>query len=460
MMHRILFIDDDEDLRELVAQRLRKRGYDVTARPTAEAAKEELNNGTFDLVVTDVHLGQGTSGIELCEWVSANRPNVPVVVITAFGSMDLAVQAIRAGAYDFIPKPVEIEALVLSTTRAIQHRELREEVERLRQETEAPAHFEEILGESPEMQRVFHLVDRVARAEASVLLTGESGTGKELFARAIHQRSRRAEGPFLAISCAAMPETLLESELFGYQKGAFTDAKTSKTGLLAQANQGTFFLDELGELPLPLQPKLLRALEERRVRPVGGSQEVSFDTRFVAATNVDLEAAVEDGRFREDLYYRINVVHVRLPALRERGGDVLLLAQHFLDQYAKRAGSPVHGFSSAAAERLLGYAWPGNVRELRNCIERAVALAQHDKITVDDLPERIQRYRVKAVYIAADEPGELLPMKEVERRYIQRVLEAVNGSRTTAAKILGFDRKTLYRKLNRYGLDQGGDNDS
>jgi len=367
--------------------------------------------------------------------------------------MDLAVQAIRAGAADFIPRPVELDVLTITINRALQHRALRREVERLRDQREAPARFEQILGDSPPMQRIFALVDRVARSDASVLVTGESGTGKELVARALHQRSPRAGGPFMAVSCAAMPETLLESELFGYKRGAFTDAKTSKPGLLSQADQGTFLLDELGELPLPLQPKLLRALEERAVRPVGGTQEVGFDTRFVAATNVDLEAAVAQGQFREDLYYRINVVHIRLPPLRERGGDVLLLAQHFLRQFAARAGRPTVALSGEASERLLGYAWPGNVRELRNCIERAVALAQGHEITVDDLPQRIGQQRTRAVYVAAEEPGELLPMKEVERRYIKRVLAAVNGHRTVAAKILGFDRKTLYRKLSYYGID-------
>ncbi|MFH2010738.1 MAG: sigma-54 dependent transcriptional regulator [bacterium] len=457
MKHRVLIVEDDPSMREMLVLRLGKRGFEVTGCASAEEAQGRLDDSDFDAVVTDLNLGTGQSGTQLCEWIVANRPRLPVIVNTAFGSMDVAIEALRRGAYDFINKPVEIEVLAMSLQRAIQARALRDEVIRLRREAAATPKFEAIIGESPGMQRVFSLVERVAQTDASVLITGESGTGKELVARAIHQRSKRAAGPFLAVSCAAMPETLLESELFGYKKGAFTDAKTSKTGLLVQANGGSFFLDELGELPRTLQPKLLRTLEERCVRPVGGSAEVAFDTRLIAATNVELEQAAAEGLFREDLYYRINVVHIRLPPLRERGADVLALAQHFVEQFAARMDRKLTGFSQPAAQQLLSYTWPGNVRELRNCVERAVALTRNEEISPEDLPERIQSYEAKAILVAIDEPAEIVPMREVERRYIAQVLRAVNGSKTTAAKLLGFDRKTLYRKMTKYGL--GGPDD-
>jgi two-component system response regulator AtoC len=300
------------------------------------------------------------------------------------------------------------------------------------------------------MQNVGRLLDRIAESEASVLITGETGTGKEVVARTLHQRGRRSGGPFVAVNCATLPETLLESELFGHTRGAFTDARGARPGLFLQASGGTLFLDEIGDLPLGLQPKLLRALQERVVRPVGSDVDVPFDVRLLTATNRDLESAVEERRFREDLYYRINVVHVALPALRARGGDVLLLAQHFLEGFAAQSGKKVAGVSAPAAERLLAYGWPGNVRELQNCIERAVALTQYEHLTVEDLPERIRDYRRSHVLVGSDDPAELAPMEEVERRYVSRVMEAVAGNKTLAARILGFDRKTLYRKLEHY----------
>jgi two-component system response regulator HydG len=270
-------------------------------------------------------------------------------------------------------------------------------------------------------------------------------------AKALHKRGRRGQRPWVAINCAAMPETLLESELFGHARGAFTDARTARTGLFVEADGGTLFLDEIGELPLALQPKLLRALQERVVRPVGGTEEVPFDVRLIASTNRDLETAVDQGRFREDLYFRINVIHVTLPPLRARGTDVLLLAQHFLAEFAARAGKRISGLSPSAAERMLAYSWPGNVRELRNCMERAVALTQYEQITVDDLPEKIQAYRRSHVLVASDDPAELASLEIVERRYILRVMEAVGGNKTLAAQVLGIGRKTLYRKLEEYG---------
>jgi two-component system response regulator HydG len=312
------------------------------------------------------------------------------------------------------------------------------------------------VGQSAAIRKVYDLVERVAESDVSVLITGESGTGKEVIAQALHRRSRRSHGPFVAINCTAMAESLLESELFGHVRGAFTDAREARTGLFAQAKGGTLFLDEIGDMPVTLQPKILRALQERRIRPVGGNAELPVDVRILAATNRDLEAAIEEKRFREDLYFRLNVIQIPLPPLRSRAGDVLPLAQHHLEAFAERAGKPIKGIAPAAAATLAAYAWPGNVRELQNCIERAVALARFEQIVVDDLPEKIRNYRPSHVLVAGDDPAELAPMEEVERRYIVRVLEAVRGNKAAAARILGFERKTLYRKLERWGLDRGG----
>jgi two-component system response regulator AtoC len=448
----ILLVDDDRDLCETLALGLRNRGYDVAWRTSAAEAMAVLDVEPYDAMLTDVNM-RGSSGIDLCAHVVERRPDLPVLVLTAFGSMETAVQAIRAGAYDFINKPVEMDALVIALDRAIGTKRLREEVKRLRDQAGAVrARPADLVGDSEAMQRVHDLIERIADSDVSVLVTGESGTGKELVARALHAQGRRARGPFVAINCAAVPEHLLESELFGHVRGAFTDAKEARAGLFQQATGGTLFLDEIGDMPLPLQPKLLRVLQERTVRPVGASQEIPVDVRIVTATNRDLEDAIEERRFREDLYFRINVVQLPLPPLRARGGDVLLLAQHFIGRFASRAGKNVVGISPAAAERMLAYAWPGNVRELQNCIERAVALTRYDHVAVDDLPEKIRDYRRSHVLVASDDPSELVPMEEVERRYILRVMEAVQSNKTAAARILGYDRKRLYRKLEKLGI--------
>jgi len=447
----VLIVDDDQSMCETLEAGLVRRKFKVTWRTSGVEALELLASTDVDTVVTDVNM-QDMNGIELCERIVANRPDVPVVVITAFGNMETAIAAIRVGAYDFIIKPLEIDALALAIERAIQHRSLREEVKRLRRMVEESRRVDELLGSSPAIKKVYELLDQVVDSTASVLVTGESGTGKELVARALHERSRRKDGPFVAINCAAMPEALLESELFGHVRGAFTDARAARTGLLVQADGGTLLLDEIGDLPLPLQPKLLRALQERKVRPVGGDEEIPFDVRLVATTNRDLESAVEEERFREDLYFRINVIHVKMPPLRARGGDVLLLAQAFIDRLAAQAGKHVTGISPVAAERLMAYSWPGNIRELQNCIERAIAITGYEKIAVDDLPEKIRGYRSSHVLVASDDPSELVPLEEVERRYILRVMEATGGNKTMAAQILGLTRKTLYRKLERYGV--------
>jgi two-component system response regulator HydG len=447
---RILTVDDDQSTCELLQSGLSRRGFEVAWRTTADEALSLLALQDFEAVVTDLHM-QGMDGIELCRRIVQNRPDIPVVVVTAFGSMEAAVAAIRAGAYDFITKPFEMDQLALTLERAVKHHALQDEVKRLRQAVDESRRFDDMIGKSPPVQEVFDLLSRVAETEATVLITGESGTGKELIAHALHKRGRRREGPFVAVNCAAMPEQLLESELFGHVKGAFTDAKAARTGLFVTAQGGTLFLDEIGEMPMGMQVKLLRALQERTVRPIGGSAEIPFDTRIVAATNRDLESEVAEGRFREDLFYRINVVRIHVPPLRARGSDVLLLAQNFIERFARVNDKRVTGLSSGAAEKLLAYSWPGNVRELQNCMERAVALTRFEHIVVDDLPEKIRDYKASAVIVDSEDPSDLLSMDEVERRYILRVLEAVGGNKTQAAEVLGFDRKTLYRKLERFG---------
>ena len=449
MSARILLVDDDRSLCEWVEAALTKRGLTLTSRTSADQGFALLDAEDFDVVIADLNM-RGMNGLELCQRIAGSRPDTPVIVITAFGSLETAVAAIRAGAYDFITKPFEIEALHLTLNRAIAHRALRQEVRRLRRAVTEASRYGELLGASSAMRKVYDLLDRVAETDTSVLITGESGTGKELVARAIHQRSRRATGPFVVINCSAMPETLLETELFGHVKGAFTDARSARTGLFLQADQGTLFLDEIGDLPLPLQPKLLRALQERKVRPVGSDTEVAYDARLIAATNRDIELAVEEHRFRDDLYYRINVLQVHLPPLRERGSDILLLAQHFIEKYAAGANKPLAGLTPEAAEKLMSYGWPGNVRELQNCIERAVALARFDHIVVEDLPEKVRAYRASRVLLGGEDPTDVLPLEEVERRYILWAVDALGGSRTLAAQKLGVDRKTLYRKLGQY----------
>jgi two-component system response regulator HydG len=373
--------------------------------------------------------------------------------MTAFGSLDSAVSAIRAGAYDFINKPVQIDVLAIAIDRAARTRALREEVRRLRS-TAASGPSDDLIGRSAAMRAVSELIERVADSEATILITGESGTGKEVVANAIHRRSRRARGPFVAVNCTAMPETMLESELFGHARGAFTDAREARAGLLVQARGGTVLLDEVGDMPLALQPKILRVLQERKVRPLGSTTEVAIDVRVIAATNRDLEGAIEKKRFREDLYFRLNVIHIPLPPLRARASDVLPLAQHMLETFATRSGKAIAGIAPAAAQKLLAYNWPGNVRELQNCIERAVAFARFDQILVDDLPEKLRDYRPTNVLVVGDDPAELVPMEEIERRYVLRVLAAAQGNKAAAARILGFERKTLYRKLERWGVTE------
>jgi two-component system response regulator HydG len=377
---------------------------------------------------------------------------MPVILITGFGTMETAIGAIRSGAYDFIPKPFEIDQLVLSIERAMTLSRLKEEVQRLRRAVADAQTFGELLGGSPRMMALYGLLEKVSGVDTPVLVTGETGTGKELVAQALHRRGPRAKGPFVVVGCAALPEPQLERELFGAAASGDDGKGPPVPGAFVAAGGGTVFLDDIDELPPGLQPKLLRALQERAVRPVSGSAEVPFDARIITATPRDLETMVEEGKFREDLFFRINVIQVAVPPLRARGGDVLLLAQHFVEQFAARTNKRVIELSPAAAEKLLAYPWPGNVRELANSIERAVALASFDRIAVNDLPEKIRQHRSTHVIIGGDDPTELVSLEEMERRYVLRVHQSVGGNKSAAARILRIERKTLYRMLERWGI--------
>lgn len=446
----VVIVDDDRDMCELLEIDLRNRGFEVSSHSSAQDALLALRDGEVDVVLSDLRM-PGMTGLELCGNVASNRPDIPFVMVTAFGSMESAVGALRAGAYDFVTKPIDLDVLEFTLDRAIRHRRLQRRVEVLQQAAGRVDQSDELVGDSAAMKRVRADLALLKETDSSVLITGESGTGKELVARALHRQSTRQANPLLAVNCAALPEHLLESELFGHARGAFTDARSESKGLILEANHGTLLLDEIGDLPLSLQPKLLRVLEQRAVRRVGGSQEVAFDVRILAATNRDLESAVEEGRFRSDLYFRINVVQVHVPPLRSRGTDILVLAQQFLEEFASRSSKGVTGLSEAVAERLLEYPWPGNVRELRNAIERAVTLTRYDRLGIEDLPEKLRSYRASHVIVGGEDPTELLPMEEIEKRYIGHVLKSTGGNKSLAARVLGFDRKTLYRKLERYG---------
>jgi two-component system response regulator HydG len=442
----ILIVDDDDDTAVLLRDSLRKRGFAVDAVNSAQQCLEYLRTDPADVVVTDVQMS-GMSGIELCQELRQRYPDLLPLVLTGQGGLDTAIAAIRAGAYDFITKPVKVDALAIAVGRALEHLNLKREVTRLRRYKDSALSIDGIAGSSPAIRETIEMIRRVADSDATVLVTGESGTGKELVARALHSLSARRDQPFVAVNCAAMPAPLLESELFGHLRGAFTDAKRSRAGLFVQAGAGTIFLDEIGEMPIEMQVKLLRVLQERKVRPVGGDEEVPFEARVVTATNRDLETEVDEKRFREDLFYRINVVAIPVPPLRARAGDILLLAQYFLKRIAGRTNKPVQGISGPAARLLMDYDWPGNVRELENCMERAVALCRLDEVTVDDLPAKVQEHQSSKIVITTESPGELITLDEMERRYVRQVLNAVGGNKTHAARILGIDRRSLYRRL-------------
>jgi DNA-binding NtrC family response regulator len=456
----ILVVEDDAAMREMLREALDDDGYAVETAAGGRAGIERVKRGGVDLVVSDVKMPD-LDGIDMLREMKAVTPSPHVITITAFGSIDTAIRAVKLGAFDYITKPFEVDQLLLSVEKALAERALRSEVARLRDEVQRSYRFGNIIGRSSAMQEVFGLVRRMAGSSASVLITGESGTGKELVAKSIHWNSPRKARPFVAINCAAIPDTLLESELFGYKRGAFTDARADRAGLFVEAEGGTLFLDEIAELSPAVQAKLLRVLQEREIRPLGAARAERVDVRVIAATNNDLEARRKSGTFREDLYYRLNVIHVHLPPLRERAEDILALSEHFLGQSAGRAGKEIRGFHEAAKKALLAHGWPGNVRELENVVERAVALAETGQVRLEDLPAVVRDRR-------PDEPGpgadplegalaRRLTLDELEREYIQRVLAAESGNKTRAAQRLGLDRKTLYRKLEEYAAAARGE---
>jgi len=440
----ILIVDDEEVTAELLCDALRDRDFDVDAVNSAAACLDRVRAGGVDLVVTDVQM-PGMNGIELCSVLNERHPDVLSIVLTGVGDLETAIGALRAGAYDFLTKPVKSEFLAVAIRRALEHLALKRYVKRLTSNAQQHAPIPGIAGSSSALRETTMQIRQFADTDATVLIMGESGTGKELVARALHDLSPRRDEPFVAINCAAMPAPLLESELFGHVRGAFTDAKTSRSGLFVQAGRGTILLDEIGDMPLEMQVKLLRVLQERTVRPVGGDEEIPFDARVITATNRDLAFEVEEKRFREDLYHRINVVAISVPPLRERAGDVLELTRHVLARIAVRSKRPVVAVSPEAARKLIDYDWPGNVRELENSLERAVAVSNGGEITVRDLPAKIQQYECIRLELPTAVSAEMVTLDEMQRRYVRFVLNTVGGNKTHAARILGMDRRSVYR---------------
>ena len=441
----VLVVDDDADMRSLLCDVLQGRGHQCLGVGSGDEALQQLSEEDYAVVLTDLRM-KGMQGTELLMEVKQRYPDIGVILMTAFGTVETAVDAMRHGASDYLTKPVKTEELVRVVERAIREAALRREVSRLRKEVHKEYSFHQILGKSKSMQAVFELIRRVADSPTNVLITGESGTGKELVAKAIHYNSDRRDAPFVPVNCAAIPEQLLESELFGHMRGSFTDAKVDKRGLFEEAQKGTLFLDEISELPLMLQAKLLRAIQEREIRRVGATKSIPVDVRIIAATNLNLVDEVKNKRFREDFYYRLNVIELRLPPLRERREDIPILVDAFLKKCASARGRQVKGLSEPALAMLADYAWPGNVRELENVIERAVTLSHGDIIGAEDLPIQVQGARGDRRIL--DEAAErTLPLHEVEKEYIVKILEKTGGNKYQAAHVLGIDRKTLYRKL-------------
>jgi DNA-binding NtrC family response regulator len=450
----LLVVEDDTAMRTMLREALEDDGYTVETASGGRAGIERVKQGGIDLVVSDVKMPD-LDGLDMLREIKAVSPSPHVITITAFGSIDTAIRAVKLGAFDYITKPFDVDQLILSVQKALDERALRSELARLRDEVSRNYRWGNIIGKSAVMQEMFALIRRLSRSTASVLVTGASGTGKELVAKALHFNSPRRERPFVAINCAAIPDTLLESELFGYKRGAFTDARSDRAGLFVEADGGTLFLDEIAELSPALQAKLLRVLQEGEIRPLGAARSQKIDVRVVAATNKDLEERLANGSFREDLFYRLNVIHIHLPALRDRADDILPLAEHFLATATSKAGKDIRAFHEAAKKVMLGYGWPGNVRELENVVERAVALTEGTLIRVEDLPV-LPGTRARPVDADGEQDplaaaaGRGLTLAELERDYIMCVLAAEGGNKTRAAQRLGLDRKTLYRKLEEY----------
>jgi DNA-binding NtrC family response regulator len=450
---RLLVVDDDRDMRDSLAEVLTDEGYTVDTCPTGTAALGVIEKNRPDLLITDLIMN-GMQGMELLRAAKQRDPHLAVVVITAFGTIESAVEAMRLGAFYYLTKPFKSMDLLLLVERALEEKALRTEVQRLRREVVDHYQFDRIIGKSAAMQRVFSLLTRLRESQIDVLLTGESGTGKDLVARSLHYQSPRREGPFVAVNCAALPDQLLESELFGYVRGAFTDARGDKKGLFVEAHGGTLFLDEVGELPLAVQAKLLREIEDKEIRPLGATKSEKVDVRIIAATNRDFKQAVTEGRFREDLFYRLNVIEIHLPPLRERPEDLPILIQHFMEHSTQP--TQAKRLSAEALRLLLSYSWPGNVRELKNVIERALVLCQGEEITEADLPPALmvtngQGTNLRAAFLSQRS------LADIERDYILVGMELTNGNKKEVADTLKIDRKTLYRRLDEYGWSAARD---
>jgi len=442
--HFVLVVDDDRAMRDMVVALIEDAGHRAEGALSADEAVERVREREFDAVISDIRM-PGRSGVELLGAIREARPETPVILMTAFGSIDSAVEAMQAGAFDYVTKPFKRDAVLVSLERAFEHRHLEQENRRLRRAVDRTSSFGELIGATASMREVFALIRKVADRRANVLITGESGTGKELVARTIHFSGNRAQKAFVPINCTALPEGLMESELFGHVRGAFTGAVSSKRGLFEEADGGTLFLDEIGDMSPSLQSKLLRVLQDREVRPVGGNQSRPVDVRIITATHRDLAADIENKRFRNDLFYRLNVVPIAIPPLRERRDDIPLLANAFLQ---KHADGREHRLTEQAIERLQACRWEGNARELENVIERAIALSDDDEIRPDDIPlpddmhagsHALDRFLDQALM-------EQLTLGELEKRYTARVIESTSGNKARAAKILGINRRTLYRR--------------
>jgi DNA-binding NtrC family response regulator len=446
---RILVVDDEVNIREALAALLESDGYEVAAASSGQKAMETLRQEEFDVVISDLRM-EGPSGIDLLRWLRETAPETEVIILTAYGTVEGAVEAMKLGAYDYIAKPVDRKRLSLLIEKALEKRRLSEENRNLRRRLSIKEEFSNIIGTSPAIRKVFKIISEVAPTNATVLITGESGTGKELVARAIHQRSPRRSQPFVTLNCGALPDTLMESELFGYEKGAFTGALTAKIGRIEAASRGTLFLDEVGDMSLKTQVDLLRVLQDKELRRLGGTSAISVDVRFIAATNRDLKEEIAAKRFREDLYYRLNVVPISMPPLRERKEDIPLLLESFLQEFCSIHRKPRKRLSEGTLELLVRYSWPGNIRELRNLVERLVLLSRKDIIEPSDLPAGIR---------GENEQPEITipltqPLREVEKTVIRNVLARVTRNRTAAARILGISLRALHYKIKRFGLQE------
>jgi len=453
LRYTILIVDDDPAHRTMLRTLLTGWGYAISEADDGSSAIEMVHEQPFDLILMDIRMIK-VSGLEALIDIKAFNPAIPVIIMTAYSSVETAVEALKNGAYDYLTKPLDFDELRLTMERAMEHRQLREENRLLRETLGSHFDSQHIIGRSPSMIKLLETVAQVAPSEATVLITGESGTGKEMIAGAIHFNSPRKDGPLVKINCAAITETLLESELFGHEKGAFTGAYKRREGRFRQAHGGTLFLDEVSEMSLAMQVKLLRVLQDREITRVGGEEVIKVDVRIIAATNKDPQLEIEEGRFRDDLYYRLNVVTFNMPPLRERREDIPLLSQHFLKQFSEQNRKQIKGFTPQAMDRLLKYDWPGNVRELMNAVERAVVLARGDYLAEEELSLIPQGRQPEGETPSKDITPADLPLDEVEKTTILKMLELTGGNKSEAARRLGITRRTLHKKLKAYGVMQ------